>query len=403
MIQPQKPTNEKGRLRELRSYAVLDTLPEEEYDDITRLAAQICQTPISLISLLDENRQWFKSKYGIDASETSRDVAFCAHAINNPDHIFTVEDSRTDERFWDNPLVTEWPQVISYTGISLVSPNGYALGTLCVIDRKPKVLTQEQQHSLQTLANQVVRLFELRRTKSDLEKTINMLESKNRELQQFDSVVAHDLRSPLSSIIGIIDLLKNGGSGHFDSEASEMIDLIDESAQTLNSLIIGILEHSRSNKTLTEHAVNVNLTTLIERIISVLDAKREYHFIYPIAQQTICINKTALEQILINLISNAIKYNNKEHTSIEVGFSNEPTHYQFYVKDNGPGINEKHKSKIFDIFEVGSGNDRFGRRGHGIGLCTVKELVEGQGGTISVESSDETGTTFSFSIGHLAD
>lgn len=400
MIQPQKPTNEKERLKDLKSYAILDTLPEEEYDDITRLAAQICQTPISLISLLDENRQWFKSKYGIDASETARDIAFCAHAINNPDNIFTIEDSRTDERFWDNPLVTEWPQVISYTGISLMSPNGFSLGTLCVIDHKPKVLNQEQQQSLQALANQVIRLFELRKAKSDLEKTINILESKNRELQQFDSVVAHDLRSPLSSIIGIIDLLKNGGGGHFDSEASEMIDLIDESAKTLNSLIIGILEHSRSDKTLTEHAVNVDLTTLIERIIGVLDAKREHRFTYPTAHQTICINKTALEQILINLISNGIKYNNKDQISIEVGFKNDKSHYHFYVKDNGPGIDEKHKQKIFEIFEVGRSTDRFGHRGNGIGLCTVKKLVEGQGGTVDVESSDEDGTTFNFSIRH---
>ena len=133
MIAPKEFSKETERLQELDSFSILDTLPEIDYDNLTAIAAEICGTQISLISLVDNKRQWFKSHHGLGATETPKEFAFCAHAINDPGSPLIVQDARRDERFSDNPLVTGEPNVIFYAGVPLVSDAGLPLGTLCVI------------------------------------------------------------------------------------------------------------------------------------------------------------------------------------------------------------------------------------------------------------------------------
>ena len=168
MKKPEIPKNEDKRLKELRSFHILDCLEQEEYDFLTEMAAVICQVPISLISLVDENRQWFLSHHGLVVRETERAYSFCAHAINDADQILIVPNAKEDERFSDNPLVTESPNISFYAGVPLVTSNGFALGTLCVIDSQPKELTQQQIDQLQKLSVQVVKLLELKKTTKDL-------------------------------------------------------------------------------------------------------------------------------------------------------------------------------------------------------------------------------------------
>src|SRR5262245_56396150 len=159
--------HEKKRLKVLWQYEVLDTVPEALFDDLTELAARICEAPIALISLVDEKRQWFKSKVGTTVSETSRDVSFCAHAIQQAD-LFIVPDATKDERFAKNPLVTSDPKIRFYAGAPLITPDGYALGTLCIIDKTPRELRPDQKHALRILARHVVSQLELRRRSREL-------------------------------------------------------------------------------------------------------------------------------------------------------------------------------------------------------------------------------------------
>jgi GAF domain-containing protein len=156
------PENEAARLETLRQYQVLDTDSEETFDELTRLAAYVCETPTALISLVDENRQWFKARVGIQARETPRNISFCGHAILRRD-CFIIENALLDERFADNPLVISEPFVRFYAGMPLWSPEGFAIGTLCVLDCKPRTLDGKQVGALGMLANQVMSQLELRR------------------------------------------------------------------------------------------------------------------------------------------------------------------------------------------------------------------------------------------------
>jgi diguanylate cyclase (GGDEF)-like protein len=169
MIKPAKPEHEAERLAELQRYRILDTDPEEAYDDLLTIVAGICNTPMGAVTLIDGDRQWFKARQGIDMTETTRDVAFCAHAILEPDKLLHVRDSLADPRFADNPYAKGEGGVRFYAGAPLVTPSGNAVGTLCVMDTEPRELTTEQSEALTRLARQVVSLMELRRAYSKLQ------------------------------------------------------------------------------------------------------------------------------------------------------------------------------------------------------------------------------------------
>ena len=209
MIVAPVPTNESKRLESIQRLQILDTLPEEEYDSITRLASYICQVPVSLITLIEKDRQWFKSKVGTDLCETDRDSSFCSHTILNPGQPMVVNDVSKDERFTDNPLTMGENGIAFYAGVPLRDEFGNALGSLCVLDTKPNELSEQQLEALKELAVQVEHLFQLRRQNHELINLKDTLSIHNTLLKDFASTVSHDMKMPLSNIVLTSDILRN--------------------------------------------------------------------------------------------------------------------------------------------------------------------------------------------------
>jgi GAF domain-containing protein len=216
-----RPHNEAQRLEALSQYGILDTAPEQEFDDLTLLATYIAGTPMAMVSLVDAERQWFKSKIGVDAQETPREVAFCAHAILGRE-LFVVPDAQADERFADNPLVTNDPFIRFYAGMPLATPEGHALGTLCVLDRVPRELTAAQIEALRALGRQVNAQLDMRRNMLKLVRTYGDLAATQEELAAVlnsattVAIIATDTR-------GIVTVFNPGAERLLGYTASEMI------------------------------------------------------------------------------------------------------------------------------------------------------------------------------------
>ena len=281
MIKPTIPQDETLRVEALKKYDILDTLPEEEYEALTKIAAEICGTPIALVSLIDSERQWFKSHHGLDASETPRNIAFCAHAINTPNELFIVPDATKDERFFDNPLTVNNPNVIFYAGAPLNTSEGYSLGTLCVIDNKPREnLTETQKESLKALANQVISQFELRKKNRLLQELNDDIMLKNEQLNQFAHRLTHDLKVPIRGVNALLSFIKT----HYkdlikNTEVEGWIDLIYSRNEYMDFLINGILEYTKvSNDKF--RLEDFNIGTTIQYILEngVLDIPIEVHY-----------------------------------------------------------------------------------------------------------------------------
>jgi GAF domain-containing protein len=187
------PENEKKRLKVLWQYDVLDTVPEVVFDDLTELAACICEAPIALISLVDEKRQWFKSKFGTSVNETTRDVSFCSHAIQQSD-LFIVPDAIQDQRFANNPLVRSDPKIRFYAGAPLITADGFALGTLCIIDKVPRELRPEQKQALRLLARHVISQLELRRRTREASESSDKSDHAQAELARVKAELAQARR-----------------------------------------------------------------------------------------------------------------------------------------------------------------------------------------------------------------
>lgn len=400
MIAPKLPDNEKERQLEVEKYQILDTLPEESFDSITALMAYICDAPISLVTLLDGDRNFLKSHHGIDFNESPRETSFCGHAINSDHHITIIEDSRKDERFFDNPIVKEH-QAIFYAGATLINPNGYKLGTLCVYDTKPRKLTDKQLDALTALAKQVSYLFEQRHQNIKLNEVKDKLKNRNDDLKKFANVVSHDLKSPLANIISLTQLLEDENKETLSEDSSQYLKYLKSSSNSLKNYIDGLLQFFKSDISIKDRKEEIIVSEFIDEIKKITNPEQKVHFEVDDQVKAIVTNRSALTQIFNNLITNAIKYNSKPNKQIYIKISENNTDYELSVKDNGDGIPEEHLSKVFNLFSIVGVLDNEGNIGTGLGLSTVKKIINRLGGEVKVTSELGEGSTFYFSISKI--
>jgi len=247
------PENEDRRLATLRNYNVLDTLPEQDYDDVTNLAAVICKSPIALISLVDDHRQWFKSRVGLGAEETPRDLAFCAHAICKPDDVFVVEDATKDERFKANPLVTGDPSIRFYAGAPLVTTEGDAVGTICVIDSQARQLSESEEQALRTLSRMIVAQLELRRNLSSMERVVLEQEDYVANLENYwQKIEESHANLRVAAVTDELTGLQNRRG--FENRLTEEVSRAKRAQLPLSLMVIDIDHFKGFNDTFGHHA-----------------------------------------------------------------------------------------------------------------------------------------------------
>ncbi|MEQ3639488.1 MAG: ATP-binding protein [Alteromonas sp.] len=389
------PENEKERLAELLSYDILDTEAEKLFDDLTALASQICGTPIALISLIDLDRQWFKSRVGLDAEETSRDIAFCSHAILQQE-VFEVPDATKDERFRDNPLVTGSPDIRFYAGAPLITPSGYPIGTLCAIDKKPNKLTEEQKKALETLGQSVVAHLELKRKNRELERTSQFK-------SDFLSYVSHEIRTPLNAINTFSNLLESEARKlSLPSQFSSSLSHISKSGERLLEIVNSVLDIKQieaGKMRVMPRAVNAN--DFFTHLFSVTRVRAEQNDITFTATidsslpASIYLDDTKFGQVALNILSNAIKFTPR-HRAASCLVKYKKGALIFSVTDEGIGISDKDQQRLFARFERMDNAHKI--PGSGLGLSISKQLVELMDGSIKLTSKLGEGTRVSISI-----
>jgi len=386
------PVNEIERLQILRNMNILDSPEEQVYDDLTLLAANICDTPIALISLLDEKRQWFKSHKGLDVTETPRDFAVCAHAILG-EGLFEVPDLDEDERFFDNPLVIGSPFLKFYAGIPLIVEGNLHVGTLCVLDYEPKKLNAKQSNMLQALANQVSMQLELRMKRQACEKL-----SKTKD--DFITMINHELRTPLTAIKGALSLMDKNAMKLTSDEKSNLTHIAHRNTDRLLNIVNDIIDITKLSAEKTK--LNWEVTSLA--YIANLAADLNDTLCKDYGSQLVCElpdnhlqslvegDEHWLLQVATSLISNAAKFTYPGDTII-LTVAHDVNSVYLTVKDHGPGIVEEMVPIIFDRFEQ-INNAIHKPPGTGLGLSICKKVVELHQGRIEVESEPGNQTIF---------
>ena len=392
------PRNEKKRLKALYDYHILDTIPEKEYDAITKIAAAICNVPASLITLLDKDRQWFKSSFGFQIKETPRAISFCNYTIVEPENILVVPDLRIDKRFATNPLVTGEPHAVFYAGAPLVTTDGFVLGSICVLDGKVNNLDEDQRAALQALANQIVTKMELHKKIHELTVTREKLKKANGNLKNFARIVSHDMKTPIANILMMSRSVQSTKGVAKNKKALGFLDLIDNSTKELLRFIEEILiksekiEPGNLNNQVTDSGVLLNQVIKMIALPSDIRIKRAGKF------PKLKIDKTCLQQVFQNIIINAIKYNDKKQGIIIIHSFSDSSHHHFIFDDNGLGIDKKYLSKVLTGGKIPRVKDRYGSEGTGLGLATINRTIKKIGGKFCVTSKKRIGSSFKVSF-----
>jgi signal transduction histidine kinase len=386
------PDSEPERLAALHDAQVLDTAPEQDFDDIAVLAAEICGTPMGLVSLIDADRQWFKAKIGVDVQQTTRDEAFCAHAINSTE-ILEVPDAADDARFADNPLVGD-DSIRFYAGAPVILDGTHAVGTVCVIDHVPRELTESQRRALRSLARHAAVQLELRRYARTAGEMADRLRQLDRMKDSFLASVSHELRTPLSSISGYLEILLDD---EFDpGTARRFLTVMQRNTDRLLQLIDDLLLVARLGEDgMRLDVAELDLAELAHQATSAcrkMADDREIKLRDRTERPVPALGDTKrLGQALNHLIINAIKFTEPGgEVVISTGESDEP---ELVIVDTGVGIPAADLPHLFDRFYRSAAADSMAAPGPGLGLAIVRSIIDAHQGTLRVTSEPGIGTT----------
>ncbi|MEU4242940.1 ATP-binding protein [Actinoplanes sp. NPDC026619] len=385
------PVDEPARLAALHDAGVLDTGPEEDFDDIALLAAEICGTPMGLVSLVDTDRQWFKAKVGLDLTQVPRELSFCTHAINSHE-LLEVPDAVADIRFADNPYVKGG--IRFYAGAPVVLDGTYAVGTVCVVDHEPRELTDAQRRALRSLARHASVQLELRRYARHAGDIADRMRQLDRMKDSFLATVSHELRTPLSTIRGYLEMLLEGD---FDGETSRrFLSVMSRNSDRLLRLIDELLLVAR----LTDEAMELDVTELdladlthqVTTGCRVL-AEHKQVTLRDRTQGPVPARGDAkrLTQALNHLVVNAIKFTAEGgEIIVDATADGEP---EMTITDNGVGIPSEDLPHVFDRFYRCASADVMAVQGPGLGLAIVKSIIEAHHGSVHLASEAGVGTT----------
>lgn len=394
MISAPAPPDEVQRLAALHQLKILDTAPDPELDDLISLVAFICGTPMAVVSLVDQDRQWFKSRLGVQEIQTPRDISFCQHAILQRG-LFVVPDATKDERFWDSPLVVDGPRIRFYAGAPLLDDDGRALGTLCTMDRVPRELSRQQGEALLTLARSAAAHFRLRKAYDGLRKLEELRDS-------LTHMIVHDLRQPLQALIGGLETLPI--LGDLSAEQREFLELASDGGQTLLGMINDLLDISKMESGTLEleraHLEPETLVTQAVRQVGHLAREKniELRTDCSAGHSPLCGDGEKLRRVLVNLLGNAIKFTPRGGCITLTARGSGVDAWQFSVADSGEGIPREAFEKIFDKFGQVENRKEGRKMSTGLGLTFCKMVVEAHGGRIWVESELGRGSIFSFTL-----
>lgn len=395
------PVNEKERLSALRRYNILDTLPEEEFNDIAKLVAYICNVPVAHVSFMAEDRQWFKATVGFDAENVPRETTFCQYTILDSE-MWVIPDAAKEPKLIGNPNVGGGFNVRFYAGIPLTSPDGYNIGTICAIDHEPKTINEDQKNALTILANHVISQLELRVKNIELDKQKEIAELAIYAKDSFLANMSHEIRTPLNAIIGFTELM---AKTKLEPTQKEYIQNVQTAGENLMVIINDILDLSKIDTgNLIIESYPFNLKATLKHTYDLLKVKVandiEFNlFLDADMPEVVVGDRGRLTQIVTNLAGNAIKFTQKGDITLSVKkLAETDTSYtlRFSVKDTGIGISQEKLGSIFERFTQAeeSTTRRFG--GTGLGLSIVKQLIELQNGEINVKSRPGAGSEFYF-------
>jgi len=393
-IETDFPTQNTNEIKDL-----LSTQDKDLYQ-IIFLTSRMFEVPMACISLMDEDIMHCKYSTGINFDKEDHEHSFTNKTLTSKNTVTQINITDDPDLFEKSDAKYK-KDLKFYAGIALIDNLGAKIGVLSILDIKERTLNDCDLKALIALANQCNKLIEFSFQKKKFQEIQLSLKQKYAELEKFASLVSHDIKSPLANIISLTELLREENKGKMNAENVEYLNYLVESSYSLRNYVDGILGFYKSDHILEKDFENVDLDQIFKTIAQLYEFSENVSIEYPENVTLHKVNRSALTQVLLNLISNSLKYNSKENRKVIIHFSESLFYYRFKVEDNGNGIPKQDIDKIFQLFTTLDTNDRDGNPGSGIGLATVQKLVINMGGKINVTSTPKVGSTFSFSVKRL--